>query len=244
MFVLAGRKLWRIYFFTQCLLAFLAFFPFFLVLMTRKQWFPYSFKLQRLWVKYVFFVSGISYDVKMEVPLDPNRAYIFCPNHTSYLDILVCFVTIPMYFHGMAKAELKKVPLFNIFFKKMHITVDRSSVRDSHRAFLRASSDLEKGISITIFPEATIPDNAPKLGKFKNGPFKLAIEKQVPIVPVIFTTNWHILPDGRRKIRGGRPGVAKAIVCKPIETTGLTEDDVVGLKGEIFEVMSRKLRGA
>jgi 1-acyl-sn-glycerol-3-phosphate acyltransferase len=142
----------------------------------------------------------------------------------------------------MAKAELTQIPFFRIFFKKMDIPVDRGSTVSSHKAYLRAGQDLDKGISILMYPEATIPDHTPKLKQFKAGPFKLAIEKQVPIVPVTFLTNWKLLPDGRRMKRGGRPGVSRVIVHKTIETTGMTEADEGSLLEKVYTTINTALQ--
>lgn len=145
---------------------------------------------------------------------------------------------LPHYFHFMGKAELKKVPLFNRFFKEMNILVDRSSIVASHKAFVRAAEDLDKGISIAIFPEATIPDCTPALGKLKNGAFKLAIEKQVPIVPIVFIDNWKALPDGpRKRVFSGGPGLLRVVIHDPIPTVGLTEADLNQLKDRYRAVM-------
>ncbi len=124
----------------------------------------------------------------------------------------------------------------------MNISVDRNSKMDSHRAFVRSSSELDKGTSLVMFPEGTIPNNTPKLGRFKNGPFKLAIAKQIPIVPVTFLNNWQILPDGRKKKHGGRPKRAKAIVHAPIETKGMTENDLELLKAMVYKTIDNALR--
>lgn len=111
---------------------------------------------------------------------------------------------------------------------------------DSHRAFLRAASDLEKGISITLFPEGTILHNGPIVGRFKNGPFRLAIQAQVPVVPITFLNNWVILPDDFTK-RVGHPGRCRVIMHDPIPTTGMTEADMEELKAKVYQVMKAPL---
>jgi 1-acyl-sn-glycerol-3-phosphate acyltransferase len=141
----------------------------------------------------------------------------------------------------MGKAELKKVPLFRRFFHRMNIAVNRKSRMDSHRAFNRAASDLEKGISVALFPEGTIHHNAPKMGKFKNGPFRLAIECQVPIVPITFMNNWVLLPDDFLH-HIGHPGLAHVIMHEPIPTTGMNENDVDKLKDLVYEVIDAPLK--
>ena len=67
---------------------------------------------------------------------------------------------------------------------------------------------------------------------FKNGAFKMAIEKQVPIVPMVCLNNWKLLQNGGFFKSFGRPGRANIIVGRPIETTGLTEENLVNLREE------------
>jgi 1-acyl-sn-glycerol-3-phosphate acyltransferase len=143
----------------------------------------------------------------------------------------------------MGKAELLKVPLFRRFFLEMNIPVNRKSRKDSHRAFLRAGTDIDKGISITLFPEGTIHEGCPLMGRFKNGPFKLAIEKQVPIVPITFLNNWLLLPDNIHE-QVGHPGIAKVIIHPPIPTLGMTENDLDSLKLMVYEAINKPLQKA
>lgn len=137
----------------------------------------------------------------------------------------------------MGKAELKNVPLFNIFFRRMNIAVNRSSITSAHKAYQRARTDLSKGISITIFPEATIPECAPELGPFKNGAFKLAVEQQVSVVPITFLDNWKLFPDNKRERFVVRPGFSRIIVHKPISTSGMTDADISGLRQQVYEII-------
>jgi len=76
----------------------------------------------------------------------------------------------------------------------------------------------------------------------KNGAFKLAIENQIMLLPVCYIDNWKILPDCPRKILGGRPGIARVIIDKPIEVKGLTEADVPELKKRYRERMDNILQ--
>ena len=203
--------------------------------------FPLVFRLKKVWGHFMLIPLGLFYSIEKKSKLNPKQAYIFCPNHTSYLDIMLIYISIPVYFHTMGKAELRKVPLFRRFFDRMNIPVNRKSVLDSHRAFRRAASDIDKGISVTLFPEGTIHHQGPVMGRFKNGPFRLAIEKQIPIVPITFMNNWILLPDDfHRKV--GHPGIARIIMHKPIETKGMTEDDLEKLKTKVREAINQPLK--
>jgi len=240
-FSLLLRKIWRAFFFINGIVTFIVMFPIFYFLLQKEKWFGTVFVLKRFWAKLIIYNVGIRYKIidlnKSELP----QPCVICPNHTSFLDIVMTYIVFPRYFHFMGKAELKKVPLFNKFFDNMNILVDRGSIMGSHRAFTRASSDIEKGVSIAIFPEATIPDCSPKLGRLKNGAFKLAIENQVPIVPVVFLDNWKILPDGILMKTGGTPGVSRVVIHEPISTSGLTEENLNELKTKYNQIMVNTL---
>jgi 1-acyl-sn-glycerol-3-phosphate acyltransferase len=237
------RWIWRSLFFFNAVLTFFIFFPIFYFLLKNERRFKYVFWLKRIWAHFIMFPLLLFYRIERASKLDLNRAYVFCPNHTSYLDIMLIYISIPVYFHTIGKAELQKVPLFRKFFERMNIPVNRKSVTDSHRAFLRAASDLGKGVSITMFPEGTIHHNGPCMGRFKNGPFRLAIEKQVPIVPITFLNNWILIPDDFTR-SAGRPGMARVIIHEPIETRGLTMQDLPNLQQQVYTVINEPLKEA
>ncbi|MCU9611729.1 1-acyl-sn-glycerol-3-phosphate acyltransferase, partial [Escherichia coli] len=94
----------------------------------------------------------------------------------------------------------------------------------------------DKGISLVIFPEGTIPENPPFLGQFKDGAFRLAIEKQIPVVPVTIPYNWLILPDDGKWL--GKPNKAMAVFHEPISTVGLTMSDIKMLMDQTHQIIS------
>ncbi|MEO5572543.1 MAG: lysophospholipid acyltransferase family protein [Bacteroidia bacterium] len=236
------QLLWRFWFYMNGALVVIVFYPAYFILLQRKEWFPKVFKLYKICARLMLFNAGIFPKIIRKTKLLNGRPYVLCPNHCSYLDIVTTYIAIPEYFHFMGKAELKNIPLFGHFFKEMNIPVDRASIMSSHRAFQRAKEDIDKGISVAIFPEATIPETAPKLKVFKNGAFKLAIEKQVPVIPIVFLDNWKRMPDGilRRMFAGG-PGISRMIIHDPVETTGMTENDLAALKNKVYKIIDETL---
>src|SRR6478735_8407401 len=134
---------------------------------------------------------------KRTIKFPTNTPFIVCPNHTSYHDIIFMNRVIPGNYIFMGKAELKKWPLMNVFFKngKFNIAVNRKSAMEATRSLQLARKRLNEGKSIIIFPEGTIPDNAPVLNRFKSGAFKLAIDAQVPVIPVTFLDNWALMSE-------------------------------------------------
>lgn len=144
-------------------------------------------------------------------------------------------------YHFMGKDELLQSPILRIFFSTIDIAVNRESKISAFRAFKRAGDDLEKGMSLVIFPEGKIDDHyPPRLGEFKNGPFRLAIEKNIPLVPVSITNIWKINWDDGAKY-GSKPGICDIYIHKPIDTSVMTAEDADLLKDQVFNLINSKL---
>lgn len=178
--------------------------------------------------------------VSFEQKLNRKKTYIVVPNHSSYLDIPCTTCFLPFEVNYMAKIELAKLPLFGRFFNTIDIAVDRKSNTHAHKAFLKAGMQLKtKERSIVIFPEGTISKHAPRLGKFKPGPFRLAIENEIELLPVTFTKNWQRLPDDGSWT--ATPGIIHMFVHRPISTVGLNLTDAEHLKQQVFTIIENKL---
>ncbi len=200
-----------------------------------------AFKLKRLWSRIIYICSGLYPVIKYKSKkYNFPRPCVIVSNHTSYLDIVLSTLYIDHTAVFMAKAELLKIPLFKYFFIYLDIPVDRKSRTGSHKAFLDAGKKIDQNISVVIYPEGTIPANN-KLMPFKNGAFKLAIEKQVPIVPVVNLNNWQFLQNGGFFKSNGRPGIPRIIVGDPIDTKGLTEENIAELKEKVFNFTQQEL---
>lgn len=185
--------------------------------------------------------SGVFFRYQYEEKLNPKQTYIYCANHTSNLDIMIFCIMGHGKFHFMGKDELLNNPVLGIFFKTIDISVNRDSKISAFRAFKKAGENLEKGMSLIIFPEGKIDDHyPPKLGEFKNGPFRLAIDKNIPLVPVSITNVWKINWDDGAKY-GSKPGICDIYVHKPINTSTLADIDSDVLKENVFKLIDSKL---
>lgn len=141
----------------------------------------------------------------------------------------------------MGKEELTKNPVLGMFFKTIDIAVSRESKISAFRAFKKAGENLEKGMSLIIFPEGKIDDiYPPLLHEFKNGPFRLAIEKNIPIVPVSVINVWKLMWDSGYK-HGTRPGVGNVFIHEPISTRILGVESADDLKEQVFNKINSKL---
>lgn len=142
----------------------------------------------------------------------------------------------------MAKAELMNWPLFGIFFKrKTDIAVHRSHKKMASQALVEADESIKEGVSVAFFAEGTIPRNTPQLGAFKNGAFKIAIENQVPILPITFISNWRRMGEPLEYTSKGSPGLCRAVIHDSIETTGLMLDDMIELREKTRNIIHQPL---
>ncbi|MBK1439037.1 1-acyl-sn-glycerol-3-phosphate acyltransferase [Parapedobacter sp. ISTM3] len=183
---------------------------------------------------------GIIYRFRFETSIDWSRPYVICANHTSNLDITALVLLCPADFSFMGKIELLDNPVTGMFFKTIDIPLNRQSKISAFKAFKRADGYLRKGRSMAIFPEGHIGEEyPPRLYDFKNGPFKLAIETQAPIIPVIIHNAWKIFWDDA-KAYGSRPGVIDIEVLKPVETAGLGLDQADQLRDEVHQLIKKR----
>jgi len=146
--------------------------------------------------------------------LDPARTYIFMSNHTSNIDPPLLLPLIPRRTSVMAKKELFSYPLLG---KTMRlgslVPVDRGN-RDAGISAVRAASEvIRQGINMTIYIEGKRSFDG-KLLPFKKGPFYLAEETAVPIVPLTIVGTHYVMPKGRFSIK---PGDVTIIFHDPIE---------------------------
>jgi len=165
-------------------------FPVLIISVAKERWYPFFFRLARIWSKFILLGMGFGWKITKLQELEKGKSYMFIANHTSMIDIMLMLVTIksnPFVFVG--KKELAKIPLFGFFYKRTCILVDRSSAKSRQAVFLRAQKRLKSGLSICIFPEGLVPDEDIELADFKDGAFRLAINHKIPVVPITFYDN-------------------------------------------------------
>ena len=215
-------------------------YPFLWYFSRKPSTYPQMNRFRQLWGFLSSAFAGIFYSFTYEVPLDRSRPYIICPNHSSNLDITAMSLLVKNDCSFMGKEELTEGLVTGLFFRTVDIPVDRESKMSSYRAFKKGMEKLQSGITMIVFPEGKISDDyPPQLQDFKNGPFRLAIEAGVPIVPVTSLNSWKILWDTGIK-HGSKPGICHIYVHKPIETKGLTVDDADNLRYEVYRIMKEK----
>tara|TARA_B110000967_G_scaffold170501_1_gene180489 strand:- start:3865 stop:4611 length:747 start_codon:yes stop_codon:yes gene_type:complete len=231
--------LYRIWFYVLVALPIILMFPFLFLSVLKQEWYPTFFKIARIWAKCILIGMGFYWTVKQSTPLVKGQSYVFVANHTSMADIMLMLVAIkdhPFVFIG--KKELAKIPIFGFFYKRTCILVDRSSAKSRQAVFMRAQKRIKQGSSICIFPEGGVPEESIVLDRFKAGAFRLAINHQVPLVPITFFDNKKRLSY---TVFSGSPGKMRAQIHQIILTENLTIDDTKDLSEEVYNLISNSL---
>ena len=188
-------------------------------------WFPLVF----IWPKRIF-----------ESPHDRSRPYIFVSNHISYLDAAVLVKAYRQPIRPLGKVEMSKAPVFGFIYKNAIVTVDRGKAADRIKSVRILKSILSKGISVLVFPEGTFNMTNEPVKEFYDGAFRIAIETQTPVKPVLFLDSYSRLHYGN--IFSLTPGRCRIVYLDEISVEGLTTSDTAKLKEKVWNIMTKKLR--
>ncbi|QYA24929.1 1-acyl-sn-glycerol-3-phosphate acyltransferase [Gramella sp. MT6] len=186
----AAILLWRIWFYILMIVPIVIMLPFLIIFTSSEKFYPQFFICARIWAKVIIFGMGFSIKVEADEIPEKNKSYMLVANHASMLDIMLMLSVIKQPFVFIGKMELGRIPVFGFFYRRTCILVDRSNQRSGMEAFEQAQRRLKQKNSVCIFPEGGVPDDQSIiLDQFKDGAFRLAIEHQIPIVPITFHDN-------------------------------------------------------
>ncbi len=233
------NRLYALGFLVLFVASFLFLFPLFYFLLASEKRHPAAHRLRVAWAKFLFWSIGVRLEIENDFQPQKGKAYIFCANHDSYIDIPVLAVALPLVFSFMAKNELARIPLFGYFFRTLDVAVDRGNIRKAPEAYQRASDKLHKGMSLLFFPEGGIIRGPALLKPFKSGAFKLAVEHNIGVVPVSLIDNRSILPDVEPPVLF--PGRCRVKIHPAIGPYPLEEGTERRLRQETFEVIYNEL---
>jgi 1-acyl-sn-glycerol-3-phosphate acyltransferase len=231
--------LWRIWFYVLMAVPILVMFPLLFISILKETWYPYFFKLARIWAKIILFGMGFHYKVEIDEKIIPHKSYMFIANHTSMMDIMLMLATVKNPFVFVGKKELVKIPLFGFFYKRTCILVDRDNPKSRLEVFDRAQKRINQDLSICIFPEGKVPDDESiLLDEFKDGAFRLAIEHHLPIVPIVFADNKERFSY---TFLSGSPGKMRIKILHFIETADKTSSDRKHIREEARNIIHKQL---
>jgi 1-acyl-sn-glycerol-3-phosphate acyltransferase len=198
------------------------------------------FRICRLWGDILFPLILIFPKRFFEAPLDESKQYIFVINHISLLDAGI----LPQAFHQpvrpLAKVEMSRIPIFGFIYKKVTVTVDRSSATNRARSIRILKSIINKGISVVFFPEGTYNQTHQPVKEFYNGAFRVAIETQTSIKPVLLLDHYDRLRYGNPFSL--KPGRCRIVFLNEVSVAGLSTSDTNSLKQKVVQIMEMKLR--
>ena len=197
-----------------------------------------SYKFLKLWSWTFSKLNFIHYEIIGKENIHPGKAYIYTSNHTSSLDIPGVCLTVPSQIRPLAKKELKKIPVFGWIVEPACVIVDRSSNESRRKSMDHLKNVLKQGISVLIFPEGTQNRSSEILQPFYEGAFRIAVETQQSILPMVIINAGNLMPPGKLYVK---PGKITVIIGEEISTQGLTLQDVSHIKEKVFTLMKNMI---
>jgi 1-acyl-sn-glycerol-3-phosphate acyltransferase len=235
------RFLYKLYFGVTYIILGLLLYPFMFLLIRGENGVKRGIRMKQIWSRVLCALVFIRVKTDFEVNLPKNQAFVFCPNHTSYLDIVLMYVVLPHNIAFLGKSEILKWPIISLFFKRgVDIPVFRDSKTKASDCLIPAADELRKGRSLVIFPEGKIPDHVPDLAPFKRGAFSLAFDTGVPIVPITFYNNWRLFSDHTDFFGPAKPGKSLAKVHRPLYPKDF--QDLLSLQQETYRIIENELK--
>ena len=183
---------------------------------------------------------GIFHENIIENGIKSGQPYIYVANHCSYIDAAIIVKSVREPLRILGKSEMTKIPIFGYIYKNAIVTVDRSNPENRAKSVRILKSVLEKKISIFIFPEGTFNETNAPLKEFYDGAFRIAIETQTPIKPLIFLDSFD--RHHHSSVFSLKPGKSRAVYLEEVPVDGLKKEDVAALKQKVFHVMEQGLR--
>lgn len=197
------------------------------------------YRLCTLWADIWFFFSFIRVQRIYEAPKQKHEKCIYVANHISYLDTPMIVKAIRQPVRPLGKVEMTKVPVFGFIYKKAIVTVNREDSANRMESLRILKSLINKGISVFVFPEGTFNMTNQPLKDFYSGAFRIAIETQTPIKPLLFLDTHDRLDY--KNVFSLNPGRSRVMYLPLVPTEGLTLKDYKVLEARVFKAMEEKL---
>lgn len=199
----------------------------------------FIYKICKIWAATWYVLVGIKHNEFYEAPHDISKQYIFVANHISYLDIPPIVVTAKQPIRVLGKYEMVKIPVFGWIYRAAVILVDRRDAERRAKSVRALKAAVKQGISIFIFPEGTFNETEKPLKEFYDGAFRIAIETQTSIKPLLFIDTIHRLHY--RGLFELTPGPNRVVYLAEVCVKGLTMKDLPVLKQEVYNMMEAGL---
>jgi len=232
-------KLGRVWFYFLAGIQVVVYFPFLVVRLLLPKGYTILFWIARnLWARIILHGCGYYVKVKNIDKLNSEESSMIIANHASYMDIFLMLILSKKPFVFVGKKELSEIPIFGYIYRRAAILVDRSDSKSRYNVYKEANEVLKNGYNVCIFPETHYLDDTILLGDFKRGAFKIAIENNLPIIPIVFYDcklkhPWYP--------RFGKTGKLRAKVLDKIQVNNLTQDDIPMLTEKAYSIIRQEI---
>jgi 1-acyl-sn-glycerol-3-phosphate acyltransferase len=197
--------------------------------------------MAKIWADIWYFILGIRHKNIFESSYDSDRNYIFLVNHISYMDIPCLFKAIRKQpFRVLGKEEIKKIPIFGFIYSRGAVMVDRGNTDRRAKSVRELKNLLKHHISICIFPEGTFNETGKPLKSFYDGAFRIAIETQTPVKPILFLDDYHLM--NYHSLLSLKHGRSRAVFLEEISPNGYSLRDISAFKQKVYNIMETKLK--
>jgi 1-acyl-sn-glycerol-3-phosphate acyltransferase len=175
------------------------------------------------WSRLNGYMTPIFVSVFGKENINKNKSFVIVSNHQSQYDIFVLYGWLGVDFKWVMKQELRNVPALGVACEKVgHIFIDRSNPESAINSINDAKKKITNGTSVIFFAEGTRSKNG-KMSHFKKGAFKLALDLELPILPITINGTKNILPSNTMDLF---PGKASITIHKPVDITGYNDGNI------------------
>ncbi|MDQ3265253.1 MAG: 1-acyl-sn-glycerol-3-phosphate acyltransferase [Myxococcota bacterium] len=192
---------------------------------------------RKVWSPGLLKLGGVTLTVEGQENVDPTRPAIYISNHQSAADIPALFMALPVDVRYVAKKQLQYVPFLGWYLLlARYPLVDRGNRTKAIASLKKAAQQIRGGVSIIAYAEGTRSADGSVL-PFKKGPFALALEARVPVVPVTIEGAQKLMPKGSWRVH---PQAVKVKIGKPIDLSGYGDDERERLAQDVRAVVVRQ----
>ena len=201
----------------------------------------YIYAICRFWANTCLLFWGIRHQNRFEAPHNATQPCIFVFNHLSYMDIPILMAAFRyQHIRVLGKAEMTRIPIFGFIYKKAVVTVNRSDAAHRAESVSTLKAVLRKNISVVLAPEGTFNMGDRPLKNFFDGAFRIAIQTQTPIKPVLFLDAFDRMHYS--SIFSVTPGKSRAIYLPEVSVKGYSLENTDDLKNKVYSLMEQGLR--